>query len=43
MLITNFSLIDRLLPKKVVSEIIDHVFRFSGQKTQLYFVINLKI
>ena len=25
----KFSLIDRLLPKKVVSEIIDHVFRLS--------------
>ena len=34
-----FSLIDRLLPKKVVSEIIDIVFRFTGQKkNSLFFV-----
>ena len=36
----KFSLIDRLLPKRTVSEIIDIVFRFTGQKIQLYFVIN---
>ena len=34
----KFSLIDRLLPKIV--EVIDHVFRFSGQKALLFFVIN---
>ena len=36
----KFSLIDRLLPKKIVSEIIDIVFRFCGQKKLLYFVIS---
>ena len=34
----KFSLIDRLLPKKTVSEIIDMVFRFCGQKTTVIFL-----
>ena len=35
----KFSLIDRLLPKKIVSEVIDIVFRFCGQKkTSKFFV-----
>ena len=38
----KFSLIDRLLPKKVVSEIIDVVFRFCGQKTTVIFCDKLK-
>ncbi len=38
----NFSLVDRLLPKKVVSEVIDHVFRFSGQKNTVIFCDKLK-
>ena len=38
----KFSLIDRLLPKKVVSEIIDIVFRFCGQKKTVIFCDNLK-
>ena len=38
----NFSLVDRLLPKKTVSEIIDHVFRFSGQKSTVIFCDKLK-
>ena len=38
----NFSLIDRLLPKRTVSEIIDHVFRFSGQKSTVIFCDKLK-
>jgi len=38
----KFSLVDRLLPKKVVSEIIDHVFRFSGQKSTVIFCDKLK-
>ena len=38
----KFSLIDRLLPKKVVSEIIDHVFRFCGQKSTVIFCDKLK-
>ncbi len=38
----NFSLIDRLLPKKVVSEIIDSVFRFCGQKSTVIFCDKLK-
>ncbi len=38
----KFSLIDRLLPKKVVSEIIDIVFRFCGQKTTVIFCDKLK-
>jgi DNA-directed RNA polymerase subunit beta' len=36
----KFSLVDRLLPKKTVSEIIDIVFRFCGQKLPSYFVTN---
>ena len=38
----RFALIDRLLPKKVVSEVIDHVFRFSGQKNTVIFCDKLK-
>ena len=38
----NFSLIDRLLPKKTVSEIIDKVFRFCGQKKTVIFCDKLK-
>ena len=38
----KFSLIDRLLPKKVVSEIIDMVFRFCGQKKTVIFCDKLK-
>jgi len=38
----KFSLVDRLLPKKVVSEIIDHVFRYSGQKSTVIFCDKLK-
>ena len=38
----KFSLIDRLLPKKIVSEIIDIVFRFCGQKTTVIFCDKLK-
>ena len=38
----KFSLIDRLLPKKIVSEIIDHVFRFCGQKSTVIFCDKLK-
>jgi len=38
----KFSLIDRLLPKKIVSEIIDVVFRFTGQKSTVIFCDNLK-
>ncbi len=38
----KFSLIDRLLPKKIVSEIIDHVFRFCGQKATVVFCDKLK-
>jgi len=38
----NFSLIDRLLPKKIVSEIIDMVFRFTGQKNTVIFCDKLK-
>jgi DNA-directed RNA polymerase subunit beta' len=34
----KFSLVDRLLPKKIVSEIIDSVFRFCGQKTTVIFL-----
>ena len=37
-----FSLVDRLLPKKIVSEVIDHVFRFSGQKNTVIFCDKLK-
>ncbi len=38
----KFSLVDRLLPKKVVSEVIDIVFRFCGQKTTVIFCDKLK-
>ena len=38
----TFSMIDRLLPKKTVSEIIDSVFRFCGQKTTVIFCDHLK-
>ncbi len=38
----KFALIDRLLPKKIVSEVIDHVFRFSGQKSTVIFCDKLK-
>ena len=38
----TFSMIDRLLPKKTVSEIIDSVFRFCGQKTTVIFCDKLK-
>jgi len=38
----KFSMIDRLLPKKTVSEIIDRVFRFCGQKTTVIFCDHLK-
>jgi len=38
----KFSLVDRLLPKKVVSEIIDIVFRFCGQKSTVIFCDKLK-
>ncbi len=38
----KFSLIDRLLPKKVVSEVIDIVFRFCGQKSTVIFCDKLK-
>ena len=38
----TFSMIDRLLPKKTVSEIIDSVFRFCGQKATVIFCDHLK-
>src|SRR6056300_39228 len=38
----KFSLVDRLLPKKIVSEIIDIVFRFCGQKLTVIFCDKLK-
>jgi DNA-directed RNA polymerase subunit beta' len=38
----KFSLIDRLLPKKIVSEIIDRVFRFCGQKSTVIYCDKLK-
>jgi len=38
----KFSLVDRILPKKIVSEIIDIVFRFCGQKGTVIFCDNLK-
>ena len=38
----KFSLVDRLLPKKIVSEVIDHVFRFCGQKSTVIFCDKLK-
>ncbi len=38
----KFSLVDRLLPKKIVSEVIDIVFRFCGQKNTVIFCDKLK-
>jgi DNA-directed RNA polymerase subunit beta' len=38
----KFFLVDRLLPKKIVSEVIDHIFRFSGQKSTVIFCDKLK-
>ncbi len=38
----TFNLIDRVLPKKIVSEIIDIVFRFTGQKSTVIFCDKLK-
>jgi len=38
----KFSLVDRLLPKRIVSEVIDHIFRFSGQKSTVIFCDKLK-
>jgi DNA-directed RNA polymerase subunit beta' len=38
----TFSLVDRLLPKKIVSEVIDMVFRFCGQKKTVIFCDKLK-
>ncbi len=38
----KFSLIDRVLPKKIVSEIIDFVFRYTGQKRTVIFCDKLK-
>jgi len=38
----KFSLTDRLLPKKIVSEIIDHVFRYCGQKSTVIYCDKLK-
>ncbi len=38
----GFSLIDRVLPKKIVSEIIDYIFRFTGQKSTVIFCDKLK-
>ena len=38
----KFLLIDRLLPKKTVSEVIDMVFRFCGQKATVIFCDKLK-
>ena len=38
----KFSLMDRQLPKKIVSEIIDIVFRFCGQKSTVIFCDKLK-
>ena len=38
----KFSLVDRLLPKKIVSEVIDHVFRYTGQKNTVIFCDKLK-
>ncbi len=38
----KFSLIDRVLPKKVVSEVIDFVFRYTGQKSTVIFCDKLK-
>ncbi len=38
----KFNLVDRLLPKRIVSEVIDHIFRFSGQKNTVIFCDKLK-
>jgi len=38
----KFSLIDRLLSKKQVSEIIDNIFRFCGQKATVIFCDDVK-
>ena len=38
----KFSLIDRVLSKKQVSEVIDLVFRFCGQKSTVIFCDNIK-
>tara|TARA_Y100001935_G_scaffold196526_1_gene164608 strand:+ start:3073 stop:7239 length:4167 start_codon:yes stop_codon:yes gene_type:complete len=38
----KFSLVDRLLPKRTVSEVIDHIFRFCGQKSTVIFCDKLK-
>ena len=38
----KFTLVDRLLPKRTVSEVIDHIFRFSGQKNTVIFCDRLK-
>ncbi len=38
----GFSLIDRVLPKKIVSEVIDYIFRFTGQKSTVIFCDKLK-
>ena len=38
----KFALVDRLLPKKIVSEVIDIVYRFCGQKTTVIFCDKLK-
>ena len=37
----KFSLIDRLLPKKIVSEIIDYVFRYTGLKSTVIFCVSM--
>ena len=38
----SFSLVDRVLPKRTVSEIIDIIFRFTGQKNTVIFCDKLK-
>ena len=38
----SFSLIDRVLPKKIVSEVIDYIFRFTGHKSTVIFCDKLK-
>ena len=38
----KFSLVDRLLPKRTVSEIIDHIFRFFRTKSTVIFCDKLK-
>ncbi len=38
----KFNLIDRVLPKKIVSEVIDSVFRYCGQKSTVIFCDKLK-